>query len=232
MKNEMNLKEIKDKYTKENKTNHKGIKNKYKIKEEQKSNDKRLMNIKDIYEDTNNKKQFGEIINKEKSNKIKPKFLLSKKVMNSEKNIISIEKIKLEIDSITIVNNQKVTSMNITIKNICYIFLFLLKILFYFPYVYLNISIFLYLNQFQSININNDFKTRINSPYYKKNKEQILLLIIFIIKYGEKRREEKRREEKRREEKRREEKRREAIIISWGGRREMIYPIAKKAFLR
>ena len=178
MKNEMNLKEIKDGFTRENKTSHEGIKNKYKIKEEQKASNKRLINIKDIYEDINDKKQFGELINKEKSSKIKPKFLLSKKVMNSEKNIISIEKIKLENNLITIVKNQIVTSKNITIKIIHNIYLFLLKILFYFPYEYLNISIFLYSNQLQSININ--------------NKEHILLLIIFIINYEEKRREDKR----------------------------------------
>ena len=62
MKNEMNLKEIKDGFTRENKTSHEGIKNKYKIKEEQKASNKRLINIKDIYEDINDKKQFGELI--------------------------------------------------------------------------------------------------------------------------------------------------------------------------
>ena len=196
----INLKEIKDKYRRENRTNHEGINKKYKIKEkhnEQKENNKRLIYIKDIYGDINVQKKFGEIINKEKANKIKPKLLLS------EKNIISIEKIKLENDSISIIKNSKVINENIPVITILNIYLFLLQILFSSPLVYLNITLSLNINQIQFI-----IKTGIYSSYFEKNKEHILLHIIFIINFicrimriEEKRREEKRREEKRREEK-------------------------------
>ena len=211
----INLKEIKDKYKRENRSNHEIIKKRYKIKEkhnEQKENNKRLIYIKDIYGDINVQKKFEEIINKEKSNKIKPKLFLS------EKNIISIEKIKLENDSISIIKNSKVINKDITIITKLNIYLFLLKILFFSPLVYLNITLSLYLNQIQFININYDKTTGIYSSYFEKNKEHILLHIIFIINFICRII-------------RIEEKRREAIIISRGRCREMICPAAKMAFL-
>ena len=104
----INLKLIKDKYSKKNMTIHEGIRNEFKIKDkfnEQKTNNKRLIYPKDNHGDTKGQKQNKEIINKEKANKISSNLPFSKK------NLTINKKIQLERETISL--NKKPKIINI-----------------------------------------------------------------------------------------------------------------------
>ena len=171
----INLKVIKDKYFRKNSTIHKGKINEFKIKDklnEQITNNKRLIYSKDNHGDTKGQKQSEEIINKGKTNKISSNHPFSKK------NLLLIEKIKLENETISLISsykNPKIIKRFFFIEAIIKSLTFFINVIIYFSIIYLYQIFPLISIQSDYINKDNVIYTRILSSNYVQKTKDILI---------------------------------------------------------